>query len=173
MNELAGDRGRPSRSPASFVCCHHPILAQNTLEAGEPNASKGFSCSPLQTRGGTWRALRQGCPISNFSQLHLRWISQLSPAGGSVSLWKRPLGASLQPGAPAWPRRGPQYLRPKRMEDNVRNLHFRACSFRSSDSYLEICGPCLPEGWDSELKIAPLLPSLLYLKILELLSSLF
>lgn len=41
------------------------------------------------------------------------------------------------------------------MEDNSRNLHFRACSFGASDSYLEMCGPWLPEVWDSELKVAP------------------
>lgn len=53
------------------------------------------------------------------------------------------------------------YLPPKGMADNVRNLHFRACSFRSSDSYLETCGPCLLEAGDSGLKIGPFLPSLL------------
>ena len=58
-------------------------------------------------------------------------------------------------------------------EDNCKDLHFRAGTFRSSESLLEDCGPSHQEVWGPQLKTASLLASPLSAEILGLWSFSF
>ena len=57
---------------------------------------------------------------------------------------------------------------PEKWGDNWKDLHFRAGSFRASESLLEDCGPSHREVWGPKLKTASLLASLLSAEILGL-----
>lgn len=130
-----GEQAR-DRAPAPFVCakgcpcCHRPVPASEYTGGREAKASMGFSYSPPQPRLEL-RTPQQECPISDFLE-HLRWPFQLVPAGGSVRLWKRPLGAQLLPGGGLVLKEG-TYAFAKRMEANLKTWHVRACLFRCSN----------------------------------------